>query len=60
MYPSHVLLIMRVCIVVPPEMDEALTSFQSTINLLSQSPTNYFTDSVQRQHTVIVKIERLL
>src|SRR5882724_4371400 len=46
-------------VVVPTEMDEALASFQSTPKLLSQNSTNDFTDTVQRQDTVVLKIERL-
>src|SRR5690349_8719534 len=46
-------------IVVPTEMDEALASFQSTPKLLSQNSTNDFADTVQRQDTVVLKIECL-
>ena len=46
-------------IIVPTEMDEAIASFQSTPKLLSQNSTNDFTDMVQRQDTVVLKIERL-
>ena len=47
-------------IIVPTEMDEAIASFQSTPKLLSQDSTNNFTDTVQWQDTVVLKIERLL
>jgi hypothetical protein len=40
-------------------MDEALTSFQSAPKLLSQNSTNDFSYSVERQDSVILKIERL-
>jgi hypothetical protein len=40
-------------------MDEAIASFQSTPKLLSQNSMNDFTDTVQRQGTVVLKIERL-
>src|SRR5580704_193186 len=46
-------------IVVPTEMDKALTSFQSTPKLLSQNSTNDFSNSVERQDTVVLKIEHL-
>jgi hypothetical protein len=46
-------------IVVPTEMHEALASFQSTPKLASQNSTNDFTDTVQRQGAVVLKIARL-
>src|SRR5882724_13600806 len=46
-------------VIVPTEMDEAIASFQSTPKLLSQNSTNDFIDTVQRQDTVVLKIERL-
>src|SRR2546428_506542 len=45
-------------VVVPTEMDEALASFQSTPKLLSQNSTNDSTDTVQRQDSVVLQIER--
>ncbi len=39
-------------------MDEALASFQSTPKLLSQNSTNDSTDTVQRQDSVVLQIER--
>src|SRR5882762_7066999 len=46
-------------IIVPTEMDETLASLQSTPKFLSQNSTNEFTDTVQRQDTVVLKIEPL-
>jgi hypothetical protein len=45
-------------VIVPTEMEEAIASFQSTPILLSQNLTNDFTNALQRQDTVVLKIER--